>query len=75
MTRKGAYAPFFYIKKSSCVDILFKIKYLYTSLISGRLAQLGERYPYKVDVGGSIPSTPTTFLMLNFFVMLSKRFS
>jgi hypothetical protein len=25
----------------------------------GRLAQLGERYPYKVDVGGSIPSTPT----------------
>ena len=28
----------------------------------GRLAQLGERYPYKVDVGGSIPSTPTIFL-------------
>ena len=27
----------------------------------GRLAQLGERYPYKVDVGGSIPSTPTIF--------------
>ena len=26
---------------------------------NGRLAQLGERYPYKVDVGGSIPSTPT----------------
>ncbi len=25
----------------------------------GRLAQLGERYPYKVDVGGSNPSTPT----------------
>ena len=27
---------------------------------SGRLAQLGERLPYKQDVGGSSPSTPTT---------------
>lgn len=27
---------------------------------SGRLAQLGERLPYKEDVGGSIPSTPTS---------------
>jgi hypothetical protein len=26
---------------------------------SGRLAQLGERLPYKQDVGGSIPSSPT----------------
>ncbi len=26
----------------------------------GRLAQLGERLPYKQDVGGSIPSSPTT---------------
>ena len=25
----------------------------------GRLAQLGERYPYKVDVGSSILSSPT----------------
>ena len=25
----------------------------------GRLAQLGERLPYKQDVGGSIPSSPT----------------
>jgi hypothetical protein len=24
----------------------------------GRLAQLGERLPYKQDVGGSIPSSP-----------------
>jgi hypothetical protein len=27
----------------------------------GRLAQLGERLPYKQDVGGSIPSSPTMF--------------
>ncbi len=26
---------------------------------NGRLAQLGERLPYKQDVGGSIPSSPT----------------
>ena len=25
----------------------------------GRLAQLGERFPYKEEVGGSSPSTPT----------------
>lgn len=25
----------------------------------GRLAQLGERLPYKQNVGGSIPSAPT----------------
>ena len=30
--------------------------------ITGRLAQLGERLPYKQDVGGSIPSPPTIFL-------------
>ena len=28
----------------------------------GRLAQLGERLPYKQDVGGSIPSTPIFFM-------------
>ena len=28
-------------------------------LVSGGLAQLGERLPYKQDVGGSIPSSPT----------------
>ena len=27
--------------------------------VSGGLAQLGERLPYKQDVGGSIPSSPT----------------
>ena len=27
----------------------------------GRLAQLVERLPYKEDVGGSSPSTPTIF--------------
>ncbi len=26
--------------------------------VSGGLAQLGERLPYKQDVGGSIPSSP-----------------
>ncbi len=25
----------------------------------GRLAQMEERFPYKEEVGGSIPSTPT----------------
>ena len=29
----------------------------------GRLAQLGERLPYKQDVGGSIPSSPTKNLV------------
>ena len=27
----------------------------------GRIAQLGERLPYKQDVGGSSPSSPTIF--------------
>ncbi len=26
---------------------------------SGRLAQMEERFPYKEEVGGSSPSTPT----------------
>jgi hypothetical protein len=30
-----------------------------TNIVYGRLAQLGERLPYKQDVGGSIPSSPT----------------
>ena len=30
--------------------------------ISGRLAQLGERLPYKQNVSGSIPLAPTIFL-------------
>ena len=34
----------------------------YRSTFPGRLAQLGERLPYKQDVGGSIPSPPTIFL-------------
>ena len=28
---------------------------------NGRLAQLGERLPYKQDVGGSSPSSPTKY--------------
>ena len=28
----------------------------------GRLAQLGERRPYKAEVGGSSPSAPTGFI-------------
>ena len=31
-----------------------------TLIARGRLAQLGERLPYKQEVGGSIPSPPTT---------------
>jgi hypothetical protein len=27
---------------------------------AGRLAQLGERFPYKEEVGGSSPSAPTS---------------
>ncbi len=30
--------------------------------VYGRLAQLGERLPYKEDVGGSSPSSPISFL-------------
>lgn len=47
------------------IDRIMRLEYLIFSRISGRLAQLGERYPYKVDVGGSIPSTPTTFQIIN----------
>ncbi len=32
---------------------------LYDLAEPGRLAQLGERFPYKEEVGGSSPSTPT----------------
>ena len=31
-------------------------------MTQGRLAQLGERLPYKQDVGGSSPSSPTIVL-------------
>ncbi len=31
------------------------------ALTKGRLAQLVERYPYKVDVTGSSPVVPTIF--------------
>ncbi|CUH94892.1 hypothetical protein P22_0958 [Propionispora sp. 2/2-37] len=38
-------------------------------LLIGRLAQLGERLPYKQDVGSSILSSPTNlFLDIRFFV-------
>ena len=36
----------------------------YGSPFSGRLAQPGERLPYKQDVGGSIPSSPTKFVQI-----------
>ena len=32
--------------------------------VHGRLAQLGERLPYKEDVGGSSPSSPTIHYQL-----------
>jgi hypothetical protein len=38
-------------KPRSAADVLFACP--------GRLAQLGERLPYKQEVGGSIPSPPT----------------
>jgi hypothetical protein len=36
-----------------------------TKIKSGRLAQLGERLPYKQDVGSSILSSPTILEMIN----------
>ena len=33
-----------------------------TRKVNGRLAQLGERLPYKQNVSGSIPLVPTIFL-------------
>lgn len=35
---------------------------IFVGVERGRLAQLGERLPYKQDVGGSIPSSSTNFL-------------
>ena len=32
----------------------------YDALLSGCLAQMGEHRPYKPEVAGSIPATPTT---------------
>ena len=34
---------------------------------NGRLAQLGERLPYKQNVGGSIPSATTIFHVTSYF--------
>ena len=39
------------------MDIMLKVTI--SIGIVGRLAQLGERHVYTVDVGGSIPSPPT----------------
>ena len=41
---------------------------------SGRLAQLGERCPYKAEVGGSSPSTPTpeTLVLQGFQLLLGE---
>ena len=74
--------PLFFVKS---VDSKYWITYINYSKQSGRLAQLGERHPYKVDVGGSIPSTPTTFFIkigsrkwsffLPFFLLLILFFS
>ena len=42
--------------------------------IFGRLAQLGERLPYKQNVSGSIPLAPTIFLsMARWFSWLECR--
>ena len=43
-------------------DILrFTVYRLVSAELNGRIAQLGERFPYKEDVGGSSPSSPTIF--------------
>ncbi len=39
------------LTQKTCCDMFLSV--------SGGLAQLGERLPYKQDVGGSIPSSPT----------------
>ncbi len=46
---------FLYVFNSKVASTL----YAYNIALHGSLAQLGERLPYKQDVGGSIPSTPT----------------
>ncbi len=51
-------------KKLTCLKLTLTLGYYFViishvSRDNGRLAQLGERLPYKQDVGGSIPSSPT----------------
>ena len=41
------------------IDINTQVGKMRVSLIHGWLAQLGERRPYKANVGGSNPSPPT----------------
>jgi len=38
----------------------------------GCLAQMVERLPYTQNVGGSIPSAPTTYLIISFSVILKQ---
>ena len=39
----------------------------------GRLAQLGERRPYKAEVGGSSPSAPTRKTQLRVYILTWER--
>ena len=39
----------------------------------GRLAQLVERYPYKVDVVGSRPATPTITTNLFCVILFTRK--
>ena len=52
---------FFNASLINCIIFLLTLYLISVNIINvnGRLAQLGERLPYKQDVGGSIPSSPT----------------
>ena len=51
-----------FLKKVLTIVILSAIIFIVvTVIINGSLAQLGERLPYKQDVTGSSPVTPTTY--------------
>ena len=43
--------------------------------IFGRLAQLGERLPYKQNVSGSIPLAPTIFCPFCLNIVMARWFS
>ena len=43
--------------------------------IFGRLAQLGERLPYKQNVSGSIPLAPTIFFPFCLNIVMARWFS
>ncbi len=48
------------------------VRFPHRSPYHGRLAQLGERLPYKQNVSGSIPLAPTIFFALFKAYMLQR---